>query len=440
VTMTCGTKKRRRRTRREIIAERAFENSLYMDYSLFVQPTKVKSLGVRVPSVPLPLKSICRNSLAPFDVVPTIFRSKESLHLQQHEHYDFIELINKTILVRTLLELAIKRERTELEDNVENWFNKVMDRREQLLSIEWQERKAIEWKPKLAITWMNNEEVSEKSEDDVQIIAVKHYIPEWLSKIDVFDHYHKVPRFMKNIDATIFTDTIENESSIPEWMQKLDVIQMGTKKSKHEISAWMKKIDIYDYSVKDCYEVPSWLRRINLCEENFDMPYPDFYNWIHRSELFRDYSLHEVLERCQWDELMHNPMEQVIHEPRDWLQCVHMNDWYNPKPLVRSVQKVCESMMSVAVFVAACDICTSAKNRRCSVSSTVSENSSVTRVSQKQKASSTMSTVDVERKKRTSIKKNKAWLKRLNASPKVSQRKSKYLPTRFSRKGGIRAC
>ena len=299
------------------------------------------------------------------------------------------------------------------------------------------------WMSRIALVEPNNqlcESDDTIDEDDLKIIEVRYHVPKWMSRMDVVEHFNKLPVWMRRIDNTLFDDHIEqnppikHEEAIVPWMRKIDILEDSNDKKEYKVPEWLRKIDLFDNVDQEKIKaVPLWLQRIHDDDEHEEKDVNYLASWMRRLDVFREETSDDVFQAYQWMEIMETPSNIEKSTPKMWLKKLSHHQWCNPRS---SLTKVCQSMVSVAALIAACDVCACA-SPNISVPNQIQCNTVSSEKITKKKFLN-MSKVDAGKKKRSAMKKNKSWLRRQNTVNTFSMRKRKHAPTKFSGRGGVR--
>ncbi|XP_057293846.1 uncharacterized protein LOC130622404 [Hydractinia symbiolongicarpus] len=398
---------KKRRTRRERMAEKTFIKCLHLDHALSKKKTK--------PILkPLSLKALCRRKLSTSEVLSSTCHSPTEDFWPQNNEFDLETILRTALLMKQLVGIAIMLEKNQLDEGLQLWLEDFQYRCNQQ-SIEWKQKPAIMWKPSSVSTCAskpsseyNGWKDGNNSGNDILFISeVTYHMPGWMSKIDVFDE-----------DEVQMTNKID----FPNWIRKIDVFEEAERKTRsevvkrHKFPSWMTQIDMFDTEQgEELKTVPSWNQHYVSRED------------ICRLEVRGKKLAPEVMNACQWMEFLDIQSEteatEVCLRSRGDVDCHPGVNWCNPQPVLKKIQSVCESMMNAAVLIATYDAC----------SPTI-----VPAVYQKRKWFF-KNFGNIRKKMKATVKKNKKWLRRQNEVTKLSTRRRKHAPKNFSGRQGMRA-
>ena len=99
--------KTKRRSRRDILSEQTFRNSLHADSQLFHGPPKSSKRSSVVP-VDTMLKTLCKRQLTVSEILSSTFPGVDSYILPRKIEYDIMKLMIKAATLKTLLKLTMR--------------------------------------------------------------------------------------------------------------------------------------------------------------------------------------------------------------------------------------------------------------------------------------------------------------------------------------------
>ena len=258
-------------------------------------------------------------------------------------------------------------------------------------------------------------EVNETLRKPMRASETQIYIPHWLKKItEITEENDVMPMtsWMKNINIDI-----DNYNKLPEWLGRMHICENAKERFISEkatkcqpMMKWMKKIDVFEDG--NLVEIPSWIQRIEVNTESKKYP--------------------ELMQRrkswMQWDDV-EDLFGLGITENKSIVSCVsNLN-------MVKSLQSICETVLNVAVMVAACDMCsTDSKHQKKNV---ISNNKAIS-LRKRKFFNTTVS--QINKKSKRDYKTNRKSMERRNKIPRKFARCQRRAPQNYSRMSGIRAC
>jgi len=450
----------KRQKRKGLLAERIFLNSLYIDEPLFKKPIQMKRPIIkRTQSLLIEnsLQMITKRASSISEVLSSTFPGQPTMDI--FSEFDLLSLLEKQPVFKRIIMIELRKDDETLLNGIQHLCDtKLFPIRNAQFSIEWKPRQqsiawktnqqSIEWKKTLAITWREtkttatNAEIKWRVEEPIRekqvekvitALHTKHYVPIWMKKIKTFSKdkiEQNVPVWLQNIDMNLFNDTKPfvpdvQHFVVPEWLRNIN-------------------IDIDQYN-----KLPSWLGRIDVCETPKLEMREEISNitlcpsWMQRIDVFEDGN-----ENTESSVLTCSNVTKQNERRSSWIQwedveiifqagLTESNSFSRPVTTtqmhtVRSIKSLCESVMNIAVIVAACEVCVTNNDNVTPKSNT--------KVSRKRHNASILSPRALKRKMKYSLKTNKGSQQRRNHGVSKVNRHQKRSPQTFSKMGGIRAC
>lgn len=422
------SKRKRRIQRSEVISRKVFKKSLYADLPLMRKACGKKLTGGKL-NLNRQVKNLCKRTTS--EVLSSTFPSnnKSLLRINPEMEFDVTYLLNDTTFLKSLLEGILKHQ-VQLDGTLQNWLESLVQSAHNIhvqqnqLAIDWNKRQP------LCIEWYKDD--THYDADELEIIEVRYPLPTWMRRMNVVDELHPLPEYIKRINISAFhnacgehhdpaVDFVENITYVPRWLRRMDVCVPYLPRDRHagiqKFPSWMLNIDCDD---EDLMAFPAWMNRIDLfCEgkENIEC-YPRF--TVRRSKSWMPISCYST----------------------DWIG-VRPHAWIRPitseMSLINNAQNLCNSMINFAMVLATAT-CTAAEDQ-CQKLDTIGKSSLAEKngcFNQKKRRQTPV--ISGLWSPKSSIKKNKKWLNRVNNVAKLQSKRIRYASKSFSGRKCVRAC
>ena len=324
----------------------------------------------------------------------------------------------------------------------------------------------------------------------IEAVKKRHFIPIWLKKIKTFSRDpvdEPVPSWIKKIDTAIVTsgnevnETLEKplissetrtyiphwlkriegfskdpiDDPVPSWVKKIDSTILSEENDVIPMTPWMKNINV---DIDNYKKLPEWLDHTNICEnakERFiwekRTKYQPLMKWMKKIDVFEDRNLVQIpswIQRIEVD-IESNKYAQLKQRRKSWMQWDDVEDFFgngiteskslvsrvSNLNMVKSLKSICETVLNVAVIVAACDVCSADSKQQ--MKKVISNNKAISL--RKRKYLNTPIS-QINKKSKHDYKTNKKSMERRNKAPQKFVRHQRRAPQNYSRMSGIRAC
>ena len=387
---------------------------------------------------------------------------------------------------------------------MQQWFNLLLkvgrtQRDNEQLSIEWKDTSSaddsysfIEFRDDAPSSHILIEEIEDEQpddKDDVEIIEVRYPLPLWLRRIDVAEsqhdvhadfkrvnvshfhsacgEYHNLPvhtcqtidqheahlvRDFKRIDVPYFHSacgehhnppihTCQPLTNVPSWLQRMNLCEQSSRKQKmmnpNNFPSWMSRVDVDFEKDESCVNIPSWMRRLHVDSITHEMALCKVPSWLKRIDL----GLSEDNHSDQFNYRIRGSNSWFSNRfPSELGSFYHRHRPTSETSLLSNCQTLCNSVINFAMVLATATCKAAEANSSEIFANHGSPKTSDITCVKKRKLSFAQTSAAAKHLATKRARKNKKWLRRTNTVNKSQIKRQRYKPTSFSGRKSVRAC